>query len=153
MFSTFLWPALISPNIERTSSISRFRGEAYSSYNALASGRFEGASGAPLTARIQIMHSLFNVVKKRGGTGHPTGRLLCENARHHSFRKTPEGEAPMSKSLSQLIEMAKAVKVTREQQEEQRRSFVYGNTAFENSRITKEMVYRNAAKTPVKAEG
>ena len=46
----------------------------------------------------------------------------------------------MSQSLSRLIEMAKAVAVSEDQKEEQRRSFVYGNTAFENKRITRKMV-------------
>ena len=50
----------------------------------------------------------------------------------------------MTQSLSQLIELAKAVKVSEAQKDEQRRSFVYGNTAFENSRITREMVDRQA---------
>ena len=50
----------------------------------------------------------------------------------------------MPNSLSRLIEMAKAVRVTEEQREEQRRSFVYGNTAVENERITREMVDRQA---------
>ncbi len=50
----------------------------------------------------------------------------------------------MSESLSRLIEMAKAVPVSDEQREEQRRSFVYGNTAFENRHITREMVNRQA---------
>lgn len=47
-------------------------------------------------------------------------------------------------SISQLIEMAKAVTMTAAESEEQRRSFVYGNTAFENRRITREMVDRQA---------
>ena len=46
----------------------------------------------------------------------------------------------MNHSLSKLIEMAKAVKMTEAQQEEQRRSFVYGNTAFENPSITRQMI-------------
>ena len=50
----------------------------------------------------------------------------------------------MPKSLSRLIEMAKAVTVSEDQCEEQRRSFVYGNTAFENEHITREMVDRQA---------
>ena len=50
----------------------------------------------------------------------------------------------MPNSLSRLIEMAKAVRVSKEQREEQRRSFVYGNTAFENDRITRDMVDRQA---------
>ena len=51
---------------------------------------------------------------------------------------------PPSNSLSRLIEMAKAARVTDEQREEQRRSFVYGNTAFENPKITRDMVDRLA---------
>ncbi|MBT3551625.1 MAG: hypothetical protein HOO19_15840 [Rhodospirillaceae bacterium] len=43
-------------------------------------------------------------------------------------------------SLSKLIEMAKPVRMTAEQKEEQRRSFAYGNTAIENTRITRELV-------------
>jgi hypothetical protein len=43
-------------------------------------------------------------------------------------------------SISRLVEMAKSVRMTEAQWEEQRRSFVYGNTAFENEHITREMV-------------
>jgi hypothetical protein len=50
----------------------------------------------------------------------------------------------MSASISRLIELAKAVKVTPEEREEQRRSFAYGNTAVENDLITREMVERQA---------
>jgi len=50
-------------------------------------------------------------------------------------------------SLSRLIEMAKAVRISEEQREEQRRSFVYGNTAMENDRITREMVIRQSDAT------
>jgi hypothetical protein len=45
-------------------------------------------------------------------------------------------------SISKLIEMAKAAHVTDAQKEEQRRSFVYGNTAIENDHVTPEMVKR-----------
>ena len=47
-------------------------------------------------------------------------------------------------ALKDLIEAAKAVEPTKEEREEQRRSFAYGNTAFENSLITREMVDRQA---------
>ena len=57
----------------------------------------------------------------------------------------------MTTSISQLVEMAKAVHVSDELQEEQRRSFVYGNTAFENSSITRAMVDSEADK--MRAEG
>jgi hypothetical protein len=50
----------------------------------------------------------------------------------------------MTQNLSKLIEMAKSVTMSPAQVEDQRRSFVYGNTAFENSGITKEMVAKVA---------
>lgn len=45
-------------------------------------------------------------------------------------------------SISRLVELARSVKMTEAQKEEQRRSFVFGNVAFENPEgaITKEMV-------------
>lgn len=54
----------------------------------------------------------------------------------------------MSQSLSVLIEMARAVSVSDEEREEQRRSFVFGNTAIENSNITREMVNERATVVP-----
>jgi hypothetical protein len=53
-------------------------------------------------------------------------------------------------SLSRLIEMARAIKLSESQRDEQRRSFVYGNTAIENAGITRSMV--DAAAQTVKAE-
>ncbi len=50
----------------------------------------------------------------------------------------------MAGALKELIEATKAIKQTPEQREEQRRSFAFGNTAFENSRITREMIDRQA---------
>jgi hypothetical protein len=50
----------------------------------------------------------------------------------------------MTKHLQILLETAKKVVLTSEQKEEQRRSFAYGNTKIENSRITREMVDREA---------
>lgn len=50
----------------------------------------------------------------------------------------------MTDALKELIEAAKTAESTPEQREQQRRSFAYGNTAFENSRITREMVDREA---------
>lgn len=46
----------------------------------------------------------------------------------------------MSAELKRLVELARQVRMTPEQVREQRRSFVYGNTHIENSRITREMV-------------
>jgi hypothetical protein len=50
----------------------------------------------------------------------------------------------MTGALKDLIEATKSVRPSQEQREEQRRSFAFGNTAFENSRITREMVDRQA---------
>jgi hypothetical protein len=54
--------------------------------------------------------------------------------------------APMTDSLKKLLEAAKTAKPTPEHREQQRRSFVYGNTHFENELITREMVDREAEK-------
>jgi hypothetical protein len=52
----------------------------------------------------------------------------------------------MTDSLKKLLEAAKTAKPTPEHREQQRRSFVYGNTHFENELITREMVDREAEK-------
>jgi hypothetical protein len=52
----------------------------------------------------------------------------------------------MGEELQKLIEIAKSVTPTPEHREEQRRSFAYGNTAFENGDITREMVNEQAEK-------
>jgi hypothetical protein len=46
----------------------------------------------------------------------------------------------MVHELEKLLEAAKRIAPSTEQKEEQRRSFAYGNTAFENDLITREMV-------------
>ena len=48
--------------------------------------------------------------------------------------------------LNYLIEKAKGVTMAREQVSEQRRSFAYGNSAFENPRITRAMIDEEAKK-------
>jgi hypothetical protein len=48
--------------------------------------------------------------------------------------------------LDQLIEKARKIAMTPEQVAEQRRSFAYGNTAFENPAITREMIDEEARK-------
>jgi hypothetical protein len=53
-------------------------------------------------------------------------------------------ETPVSKLLQQLLDAAKKAKPSAEQREEQRRSFAFGNTAFENNLITREMIDRQA---------
>jgi hypothetical protein len=48
--------------------------------------------------------------------------------------------------LDRLIELARNVSMSASDNETQRRSFAYGNAAFENPRITKEMVDQEAEK-------
>jgi len=48
--------------------------------------------------------------------------------------------------LQYLIEKAKKITMTPDQIAEQRRSFAYGNTAFENPKITRQMVDEEAKK-------
>jgi hypothetical protein len=50
----------------------------------------------------------------------------------------------MTKELQELLEAAKKIEMTAEQKEEQRRSFVFGNTNIENPRITRETVNKAA---------
>jgi hypothetical protein len=46
----------------------------------------------------------------------------------------------MTDDLKELLEKAKLLEVSPAQKEEQRRSFAFGNTNIENSRITREIV-------------
>jgi hypothetical protein len=50
----------------------------------------------------------------------------------------------MADDLKRLVDLAKQVKATGAQQEQQRRSFAYGNTRIENPRITRELVDQQA---------
>lgn len=54
----------------------------------------------------------------------------------------------MNEPLKKLIEVARTAKQTKGDIEVQRRSFAYGNTHFENSKITREMVDRIADEMP-----
>jgi hypothetical protein len=50
----------------------------------------------------------------------------------------------MSEDLEKLLEAAKYRPLSPREQEEQRRSFAYGNANIENSRVTRETVDREA---------
>jgi hypothetical protein len=50
----------------------------------------------------------------------------------------------MSKELDILLQASKKHKATKQELEEQRRSFAYGNTHIENERITRQTVDRQA---------
>ena len=52
----------------------------------------------------------------------------------------------MSKELQELLNAAKLHTFTPMEKEEHRRSFAYGNTKIENSRITREIIDREADK-------
>ena len=56
-----------------------------------------------------------------------------------------ENEAVESK-LNELIEAAKKVQASPQEKEEQRRSFAFGNTKIENTRITRQTVDEEAEK-------
>jgi hypothetical protein len=47
-------------------------------------------------------------------------------------------------NLAQLLEIAKQVEMSKQEQEQQRRSFAYGNTKIENRDITPEAIERAA---------
>jgi hypothetical protein len=50
----------------------------------------------------------------------------------------------MTDALKKLLEAAKSAQPSPEHREEQRRSFVYGNTHFENELITRQMIDHEA---------
>ena len=50
----------------------------------------------------------------------------------------------MTNRLQELLDQARKNVPTAQEKEEQRRSFAYGNTKIENSRITREMVDQEA---------
>jgi hypothetical protein len=51
-------------------------------------------------------------------------------------------------NLSRLIELAKGVHMNDDQYNEQRNSFVYGNTKIENSNVTHELVHAISQNVP-----
>ena len=52
----------------------------------------------------------------------------------------------MADKLQRLLDAAKTYKMNREQQEQQRRNFAYGNASLENDLITREMIDEQAEK-------
>jgi len=50
----------------------------------------------------------------------------------------------MSEKLTALLDRLRFTRMTREQKEEQRRSFAYGNSKIENDRITRRTIDREA---------
>jgi hypothetical protein len=58
----------------------------------------------------------------------------------------------MTEKLNALLKQARSVPMTPAEREAQRRSFVYGNTGFENKRITRELVDKIADKLQQKTD-
>lgn len=54
-------------------------------------------------------------------------------------------------NLSRLIELARGVHMSDEQRNEQRNSFVYGNTKIENGNVTRELVEEISHRVPREA--
>jgi len=50
----------------------------------------------------------------------------------------------MPKNLQTLLDRSRTARMTREQREEQRRSFAYGNSKIENERVTRKMIDEEA---------
>lgn len=46
----------------------------------------------------------------------------------------------MSATMDELLQTARTYRMTPAEQEEQRRSFAYGNAAIENAHITRDMI-------------
>jgi hypothetical protein len=59
----------------------------------------------------------------------------------------------MDDVLSKLLEAAKTANPSPEHREAQRRSFAYGNAAFENELVTREMIDREAEKLAREEDG
>lgn len=55
------------------------------------------------------------------------------------------------RSLSQLVELAKGVRINDTQRNEQRNSFVYGNTKIENDNVTRDLVEEISRAMPIEA--
>ena len=50
----------------------------------------------------------------------------------------------MTEDLTTLVALARKVEMSPAQQEQQRRSFAYGNTRLQNPRITRELIDEQA---------
>jgi len=55
----------------------------------------------------------------------------------------------MAVDIADLIEKSKAIRMSEQDKEMQRRSFAFGNTHFENANITRDMISTAADAIPV----
>lgn len=70
-------------------------------------------------------------------------RVARYSAKDNSHERLRRADV-MTDKLATLIKMARSVRMSQTDAEEQRRSFAYGNTKIENDRITREMVAERA---------
>ena len=73
--------------------------------------------------------------------------IWCKHIEHKKGMNVTKEQI---EELSYLLEEARKIRMTEAQIHEQRESFAYGNTAFENPVITKEMVSEEAIKLAAK---
>jgi hypothetical protein len=91
----------------------------------------------------------FKFVARNASSDEATGSPAASNSLRTHWQNRGRlfnliGEKVMSNDLEKLITAAKAVDFTAEDKEEQRRSFAYGNTKIENSRITRKLIDEEA---------
>lgn len=77
-------------------------------------------------------------------SGAPTKPMVLSRAPYRT--SVEQTERAVTTTLSTLLDAAKRYRPSEAEREEQRRSFAYGNTAFENPLITRQMVDEEAEK-------
>ena len=70
--------------------------------------------------------------------------MLAHATNYSDLRTDNRGRMTMTDALKKLIDATRTLDQSAPEKEQQRRSFAYGNTKFENDRITREMVDRQA---------
>jgi len=78
--------------------------------------------------------------------------IFHERIKHRMMFKVKMKGAKMSTHLEQLIAAARLEDFTPADREAQRRSFAYGNTNIENSRITRQTIDEQAEALKAKAK-
>lgn len=87
---------------------------------------------------------LFLCVKPLGQMGGGLAVPHCPRAGVDPLARTRGSPEMSDRDLEELVRQAKDWPVSDSEREEQRRSFAYGNTHFENERITRATVDRAA---------
>jgi len=85
-----------------------------------------------------------NSLKSKQGQWRPIAKRVTKWFDKNDLATRIFEDQSMNEKLATLTEMARSVRMSRRESEEQRRSFAYGNTKIENDRITREMVNERA---------